>query len=88
MFHKTISFPQYQQNIYQNNDSINYYQNDFRINSLTQKLIFISQKDNLASNCKLKIFDIEENHLFIADIPCCGLRTGTDDSSEPKVLGR
>ena len=32
MFHKAISFPQYQQNIYQNNDSINYHQNDFQQN--------------------------------------------------------
>ena len=47
----------------------NYYQNNFRINPITKKLIFLSQKDNLASNCRLKIFDIEENHLFIRTIP-------------------
>jgi hypothetical protein len=46
-----------------------YYQNNFRINPITKKLIFLSQKDNLASNCKLKIFDIEENHLFIRTMP-------------------
>jgi len=47
----------------------NYYQNNFRINPITKKLIFLSQKENLASNCKLKIFDIEENHLYIRTVP-------------------
>lgn len=40
----------------------------FRIDLLTEKLIFLSQKENLTSNCKLKIFDIEENRLFIRNI--------------------
>ena len=35
----------------------------------TKKLIFISQKESIISNCKLKIFDLEENRLFIRSIP-------------------
>ena len=35
---------------------------------MTKKLIFINQKENLASNCKIKIFDIEENRLFIRNV--------------------
>ena len=45
-----------------------YQKNNFRIDLLTKKLIFINQKDNLASNCKIKIFDIEENRLFIRNV--------------------
>jgi len=35
---------------------------------LTRKLILLNQKESLTSNCKLKIFDVEENRLFIRKI--------------------
>ena len=42
--------------------------NNFRIDLFSEKLIFLSKKENLTSNCKIKIFDIDENRLFIRNI--------------------
>ena len=37
----------------------------YRIDLFSKKLIFLNQKEQIGNNCKIKIFDLEENRLFI-----------------------
>ena len=43
----------------------------YRIDLFSKKLIFLNQKEHIANSCKINIFDLEDNRLFIRT---CSLR--------------
>ena len=43
----------------------------YRIDLFSKKLIFLNSKESIGNNCRIKIFDLEENKLFIRS---CNLR--------------